>query len=211
MINDTEVHRISCGMVNCYLLREAGRSILVDAGGAGDKDRIFRKAARRGVAPGDLQLILLTHNHADHIGAAAYYRSRGIPVGLHPADAPLPGQLRHRGPLGWLMARAARPQLLAQQPLEPDVPLADGLSLEPYGISGTVVALPGHTRGSVGVLLSDGRLVCGDVFLNVLRPGPTPIAEDFAVLAQTVAALERRDVTWVYPGHGKPFRWGDLA
>lgn len=201
----TEVYRIKCGFVNCYLLRENGRSILVDAGNPGDKDRIIRLVSRYGVAPGHLELVLLTHNHADHIGAAAYYQARRIPVAMHPADLPLPGMLKSKGVLGRLLLAASLPSLRAQQPFHADVLLEDGGDLAEYGITGTVLALPGHTPGSVGVLLEEGRLICGDTFMNLAGPRTAPIAEDFDALARTAALLRERGVERVYPSHGKPF------
>ncbi len=71
---------------NAYLVRDEG-CILVDAGYRGDERRIEAALAAEGLAPRDIGLILLTHGHGDHIGAAAALARRsGAPLALHAAD-----------------------------------------------------------------------------------------------------------------------------
>jgi glyoxylase-like metal-dependent hydrolase (beta-lactamase superfamily II) len=65
--------------VTCYLIRGHGRTVLVDAGiGAGpnplfghQRGRLLQELAQRGLAPGDIDTVILTHLHPDHIGWAA--------------------------------------------------------------------------------------------------------------------------------------------
>lgn len=202
------IHRIGMGMVNGYLLRgeEDGR-ILVDTGNGGDRPRLFRKLAACGVGPGTLDLVLLTHNHPDHTGVAAYFQARGVPVAMHPGDVPRSGSFTGRGP-GHLLGAFSRGAVARQPELRPDVLLEDGLRLEEYGVDAEVIALPGHTAGSVGILMGEGSLLCGDMYMNFAGvPHTAWIAEDFAALERSHARLRERGVEMVYPGHGKPFLW----
>jgi hypothetical protein len=63
------VERIKCGMVNCWLVRDAGGSGLVDTEVLKYREKIYEA-----VKDSDVKLILLTH------GAHRPYRQRGLPV-----------------------------------------------------------------------------------------------------------------------------------
>ena len=51
----------------------------------------------------------------------------------------------------------------AAERFTPDLSLADGDDLAQYGLGATILSLPGHSRGSVGVLTAAGELFCGDL------------------------------------------------
>ena len=81
-----QVHDISMGMVQAYLIQSEAGLVLVDAG----MPRYERRVMRRMQALGrdDLRLIFITHAHLDHYGsAAALRRLTGAPVAIHRADA----------------------------------------------------------------------------------------------------------------------------
>lgn len=206
-----QIIRLKCGIVNCYLVKGGGGCVLVDAANPGDGPRLEKLLQAAGVPPGDITLLLLTHGHPDHVGAAAYLRQRyGIPLAMHPADARhLPG-MTGRGLRGRLLLAASRRAVKAADPPTPDILLSDGMRLDGYGIDALVVALPGHTAGSVGLLLGGGRLIAGDALMNFAGPHAAHMAEDFDVLEHSLDALERRGVTTVYPGHGGPFAYARL-
>lgn len=79
---------IRSGMTNCWLVRWSGRTILIDAGSAAD--RSFAARLARIIDPRMIELLVLTHGHADHVGHASLLREQfGIPVALSAADLPL--------------------------------------------------------------------------------------------------------------------------
>ena len=53
---------------------------------------------------------------------------------------------------------------------KPDIYLTDGQNLNEYGFNATVVHIPGHTKGSIGILTDDGNLFAGDTFTNNKKP-----------------------------------------
>lgn len=189
-------------MVNCYLLRRGGACILVDAALSGSGPRLEALLAQYGVAPKDISLLLLTHGHPDHTGAAEYFRGKGVPLALHPGDARKMPTLHGRGIFGAVMAFFAGKS--SGLPPKADVALVDGMRLDGYGIPAAVIALPGHTAGSVGVLTDDGELVAGDMYMCFFGPHGAYIAEDFEQYDATARALKQQPITKVYPGHGSP-------
>ena len=68
---DAGVSEPSSIHINCYLVRGRGRTILIDAGAGGFKQwggKLIANLALAGVQPSDIDTILLTHAHPDHIG-----------------------------------------------------------------------------------------------------------------------------------------------
>jgi glyoxylase-like metal-dependent hydrolase (beta-lactamase superfamily II) len=91
-----------------------------------------------------------------------------------------------------------------------DIVLGDEeFSLAEYGVPGKVLHTPGHTMGSVSVLLETGDAVVGDLALNGpplrIGPGLPNVAEDMQRVKRSWELLLEQGAETVYPGHGKPF------
>jgi glyoxylase-like metal-dependent hydrolase (beta-lactamase superfamily II) len=100
--------------------------------------------------------------------------------------------------------------------LETDLILADaGLDLLEYGIAARVIATPGHTPGSVSVLLDTGEAIVGDLAMNgpplVLKPSLGTLFVDQQQLRGSWRNLVELGAHTVYPAHGKPFAVEMLA
>ena len=221
-----EVRAIGMGGVNCYLLREQGGRggadgfVLVDTGTPGKRARLRSELERAGCVPGGLGLIVLTHGDYDHAGNAAAMRSEyGAEVAMHRADArrvvsgdwdlgmkPEPDK---SGRLIRLVSRFYKPR--GYEAFTPDVYLDDGQSLAGRGCEATVLYLPGHTSGSIGVLTADGDLLCGDLLYNWRRPGLHFFINDMDEATDSLERLRGLGVRTVYPGHGKPFSLDRVA
>ena len=214
-----ETTRISLGGVNCYLARADRGFVLIDTGGPSKRTVLERELAKAGCWPGDLRVILLTHGDYNHAGNAAHLRERyGAAVAMHPDDL---GRVR-RG--DWKWGRNRKPDrivcsfrlysLLTKKGdfdvFEPDARLEDVQSLLRYGYGATVLHLPGHTKGSIGVLTPDGDIVCGDLLDNVLRPSFGVLIDDMKAAKASLRRLRQLGVGTVYPGHGKPFLLQDM-
>jgi len=221
----TSLHKIRLRASNCFLLVGDG-AVLVDTGLKGEGERIIRAMASAGVAARDLRLILLSHGHADHAGAAPEVSAAtGAPIALRSEDASWTSQgLQVPAPPVTPWARVisrflSAPFLREAMPtpmLVPDVLIQQAeLGLAAYGVQGTVLHTPGHTAGSISVVLADGRAIVGDLAMNGLpsspfRPTPPMVAQDADLLIASWKLIYDRGATYVYPGHGAPFAWADL-
>ena len=212
-----KIDTIALGVDNCYLL-EGEKYVFID-GGAPNQSRAFVKGmAALGVAPSKVALIILTHAHWDHIGSVhALAELTGANVAVHRCERPvvergmksMPPAATPWGAIFGVVLRAFLP-FIAIPPTEVDIEIPDGgLSLEPYGVSGRVIHTPGHSPGSVSIVLDGGEAFVGDLAMNgfPLTRGPDlPIfAEDIGMVKESWKKLLKLGPTTIFPAHGKPF------
>ncbi len=215
-----EVIPVRLGLTSrAYLVRQHGVA-LVDTGIPGREGAIVARMKESGISPDEIRLILLTHGHADHAGSARALRDlSGAPVAVHREDAPMvrsgrQGALNPTGTAGFILRAVYGRKASAHfPPLEPDIILADSFSLNEYGIRGEVMHTPGHTAGSVSLLLGNGDAIVGDLVFPTIpsgRPGLPFFADDpDEVRASIGKVLAFQDGT-IYPGHGGPFSAAQL-
>ena len=212
-----KIHMIRMGLDQCYIIQDKG-IIMVD-GGAPGKINEFKKAMDKiSMVPGDLQLLLLTHGHWDHIACASGIRElTGAKIAMHRLDREcLEKPLKFMPPglniWGVILEKAINLILPFVHIPRATIDLViddEGLSLSDYGIPGRVIHTPGHSPGSVSVLLDTGEAFVGDMAMNKfpLRYGANlPVfAEDLAGLKESWRMLLNQGARIIYPAHGKPF------
>jgi glyoxylase-like metal-dependent hydrolase (beta-lactamase superfamily II) len=87
----------------------------------------------------------------------------------------------------------------------PDLYLEDGYALSEYAFDATILAIPGHSKGSIGILTAGCDLLCGDLFDNTKAPVLNSIMDDLAAAEASLEKLRGLAINTVYPGHGRPF------
>ncbi len=199
------------GRVNCYILQTGSGFVLIDTGASNQRRAIERALEAAGCRPGDLKLIILTHGDFDHAGNAASLRRKlGAPIAMHRDDA---GMIE-RGDIFWNrksrhhLIRAAAAFLFRfsqAQRCAPDLFIDEGDDLSKHGFAATVLHIPGHSRGSIGVLTADGALFCGDLLEYRGRPVLNRLIDDRAAALASFDRLGGLLACMVYPGHGPPF------
>ena len=199
------------GSVNCYLVQTDSGYILIDTGTSNKRGELLRELENAGCKPDNLKLIVLTHGDFDHIGNAAYLCERfGAKIAMHKDDS---GMAEH-GDMFWnrksgnVLIKMIAPILFRfkkSNRFEPDLFIEDGYALSEYGFDATVLAIPGHSRGSIGILTASGDLICGDLFDNTDKPVLNSIMDDLVAANASVEKLRSFAINTVYPGHGKSF------
>jgi len=212
----SRVHRLSgplgTGVTgsNVYLLVGDGLT-LVDTGFWGRAGGVLRRVQRLGYSPADLRRMVITHHHADHAGSlAALVALTGAEVVVHRADAPyIDGSLPQPGPcrprwLGGLVAPFHR--LWATAPAAVNTIVDEGSEL-PGGIK--VLHTPGHTPGSISVLLEqEGLVIVGDVLVRRfgLKLPTRFFTVDMVREFESVRRIAGLDFDTICFGHGRPLR-----
>ncbi|AFY55511.1 Zn-dependent hydrolase, glyoxylase [Rivularia sp. PCC 7116] len=206
---------LNLGSVNCYLLQNGTDYILIDTGSSNIRTEIEGVLKSAGCKPGNLKLIILTHGDFDHTGNAAYLRNRfATKIAMHSSDS---GMLER----GDMFFNRKKPNILLGimlpiipiifgfgnlEKCKPDLYLDDGYDLSKYGFDAKVIDLPGHSKGSIGILLEGtGDLFCGDLLENIDKPAFSSIIDDLEAANSSVEKLKSLKINTVYPGHGEPF------
>ena len=189
-----EVEMLTVGAIaeNCFLARSAGSGTLVVIDPGEEAERILAKAAEIG---GEVEAILLTHTHFDHIGAVAEVaRATGAPVYCPEIEVPVLADVN-----SYLL-----PGFGPFESYDADETVAGGETLELAGLTLDVVFTPGHSPGHVTYSArGEDAIFSGDVLFQgsvgrVDLPGG-----DWPTLARSIQALldSHPDETVVHPGH----------
>ena len=215
---------------NAYLVTHGDKVVLFDTGfGGRDGFRHFEFALMQaGFGLDDIELIVCTHEHSDHYGAAASIVERtGAPLWIHPAyehvrtyteDVETALAKRTR----YLLANGVPPDLAeraraARAEIEPgfdglvapDRELTDGIEIETDVGTWVTYEAPGHAPGHVVFHQPDRRfLISGDVIVGrvflYFDCGHTP--DPLGEFIGSLDVLEGLDVGLCLSGHGRPFR-----
>ncbi len=212
-----DITPISLGFETCYVLRAAG-VIAIDAGAPGKATQFARGLTRAGIRASDVQLIVLTHGHWDHVGSARDLKAlTGARLAMHGADRAYLEQSLTTLPPGvttWGKVFIAIHQLFLPLIKVPATTVDLVLGEQPfelydYGVPGRILHTPGHSAGSVSVLLDEGEAFVGDLAMNKfplrVSPGLPVFAEDPAMVVESWHRLLDAGARKIYPAHGKPF------
>jgi len=199
------------GTVNCYPIETDTGYILIDTGCSNKRTELEKELESAGCKPGNLKLVVLTHGDFDHTGNAAYLREKfGAKIAMHHDDS----GMVERGDMFWnrrkgnvLLGTIARIlfRFGKKERFKPDLYIEDGYDLSECGLDAKVLHIPGHSKGSIGILTADGDLFCGDLLENKDKPVLSSIMDDLTVANESVKKLKNLRIKTVYPGHGKPF------
>jgi glyoxylase-like metal-dependent hydrolase (beta-lactamase superfamily II) len=159
------LHTIKLPIANIYIIT-APRVVIVDTGAPESTTRILAELRRLGYQPQDVAAIVLTHAHSDHAGSALALRAAtGAPVAVHTADV----AMLQQGDNGAFVPTDLEAKLIQRfiehrfPPLEPDIVFDHERRLDDLGIAGRLLHTPGHTPGSVSLLLDGGDAIAGDL------------------------------------------------
>lgn len=214
---ETSIYPIPMGFDTIYVVRGKG-VILIDGGDPKKIEKLKKGVKMAGIKPEEVQLIILTHGHWDHIGSAKDIQDwTGAKVMLHRGDMHFLDDTVPSQPPGltlWGKICIAFIKVYTRFVRIPrftvDIVAGDeGISLEDYGIPGKVVYTPGHSWGSVSVLLDSGEVFVGDLAMNMfplrLSPGLPIFGDDILLVKKSWQTLLDMGARQVYPAHGTSF------
>lgn len=214
----TDIFSLKLGINSSYLIRGVKGIIMVDAG-TPNKIRAFkRKLSNFYINPRDIKMIVLTHSHFDHAGSAKDIKDlTGAKIVIHESEKAYledGGFVMPKGVNTW---GKITKQILF--PFFKKIPFArpkadiiannNEMSLSEFGIDGRIIHTPGHTHGSLSVLLDTG-----EAFVGCLAHGGFPFrigsglpiyAQDIEKVKESWKLLIDKGARIIFPGHGNPF------
>jgi glyoxylase-like metal-dependent hydrolase (beta-lactamase superfamily II) len=227
------IHLVEDAYVNWYLVEDGGRLTVVDSGHPASWKSLHAVLREIGRSPGDIDAVVLTHAHFDHMGFAERARSElGVPVFAHERElalarhpwrydherSRLPYFARHPSFVKRFTAMGAAGALWVKG-TEHAQPYGDAQTLDVPGRP-QVVFTPGHTHGHCSLHFPDrGAIIAGDAIVT-LNPytggrGPQIVAgaatADSGQALASLDALGAIDAATVLTGHGPVWRDGAAA
>jgi glyoxylase-like metal-dependent hydrolase (beta-lactamase superfamily II) len=225
------IHRVEDAHTNWYLVEDAGRLTVVDTGLPRSWSSLQTALRDIGRRPGDIEAVVLTHGHFDHMGFAhRAQQDLGVPVWAHSGERSVVSHpwrydhersrlpyLRHPGFLKVFCEMTAMGALWVRGSESVQTYEANATLDVPGGPQ--VLFTPGHTHGHCSLLFADrGAVIVGDAFVMLDpytgRSGPCIVAgaatADSRQALASLDVLAGADAETALTGHG-PVWTGSLA
>ena len=187
-----------------------GKNILVDTGPASHWKKLDGKLQELGIER--LDALILTHAHYDHAGNAARLQEKyEAKVIAHIAEGPFLARGENYAlggtnalarllvaVLGKRFARRAR-----YEPCRPNLQVDPSFDLREFGFNAHALHTPGHTAGSLSVIVDNEIALVGDAMFGIF-PGSVfpPFAEDPGQLIASWGRLLATKCRLFLPAHG---------
>lgn len=213
------------GMSNGFFVVEGDSVIAVDGGAQYGAEYAQKACADAGIDPKQIRLIIASHAHVDHTCNLDELRKlSGAPIVVNQAgkqdmiEAKMPSVFP-RNQIGdeimeFAKSKGGMPDDYLP-PITPDITWDDTFDLHPYGISGKIIATPGHSLSDSCVILEDGQAIVGDLICQDEFTHGAPTIAYFgyhpdrnkanALLFPSLDRLSQTGCTIFYSGHGGPF------
>jgi len=211
-INGLTVTRVLSGRCNCFCVGNGTNFILVDTGQAGAWPKLRKNLEALGVRKENLAALVLTHGHFDHAeNAARVKREFGTVLIAHANDAgciakgdcPLCGGTVLPTRILMNLAGERIRRRFRYEPVVPDIEVGESHDLGPLGFRAYVIHTPGHSAGSMCVIVDGEIALTGDAMFGIF-PGSIfpPFADDVPRMVRSWKTLLAAGCRLYLPAHG---------
>ncbi|WP_228354416.1 MBL fold metallo-hydrolase [Variimorphobacter saccharofermentans] len=213
-------------IANNYLLLTPKGWLAIDTGYPGGFRRFVNGLAAHSIDISDINYIFLTHAHDDHagfLGELMNATDAQLIVHTHFVERLLSGHNQRIGGCSGVLAKVFVESMRLVGKGKHEFPAID-VSKQATIWDGTtqplmeqdiplkILALPGHTSDSIGLLSEDGELFCGDAAMNGFPSVNRNIIwiENLDDYCNSWDIMIKAKARVIYPSHGKPFSSADL-
>jgi hydroxyacylglutathione hydrolase len=205
-----DVIQILEGRSNSFLLTNGKNNILVDTGPAFMRKILEKRLKTLKIS--HLDLLILTHTHFDHSANTARIREKYKPlVIVHKNEAPLLAAGKNIIPKGTnrvtrIIVNLLPKQIVSQlryKPCQYDLTTDTVFDLHDFGFNAKIMHTPGHTTGSMSVIIDDEIALVGDTMFGVFKGSAfPPFADDVKQMLISWGRLLETGCTLFLPSHG---------
>ncbi|MDY0043912.1 MAG: MBL fold metallo-hydrolase [Syntrophales bacterium] len=208
-----EIYRVLQGRCNCYLVSKGDRFLLIDSGGSGSWNALKEGLGSFEIKKGSPISLILTHCHYDHAENAARFRNTyKAPIIVHRNEKdylksgenpPIKGTVFFTKTMIGLLSGMNMLDRLRYEPCGYDVVVDEHLGLESLGFPGCILHTPGHSPGSISVIIDDELAIVGDAMFGIFPWSAfPPFAGDVKSMIASWKKLLDRDCRIYLPAHG---------
>ncbi len=207
------IGHVLSGRCNAFLLSKGDRHLLVDTGRRGSEKKLVQGLVDAGVDGTNLSALVLTHTHFDHAeNAAAVQTIFGTKIIVHRSEADFLGRGDSPLPRGtlfftrWLIAAfgARLQRRFRYQPAAGDILVGEDLDLHDFGFPAAILHTPGHSAGSLSLIVENEIALVGDTLFGMFRDSVMPpFADDPALMIRNWRRLLDTGCSVFLPGHGR--------
>ena len=153
------VIKLKYGNTNTFFVLGELGNILIDTDYAGTLPAFYKAIKAHGIKTGDIDYILATHYHPDHIGLISELMDQGVKLLIVDSQTP------HIHFADEIFSRDKR---LNYKPISIDTAIVIRSNesrdfLNGLGINGEIIATPSHSEDSVSLILDSGECFVGDL------------------------------------------------
>ncbi len=213
----SDIFTIKLGFMKSFLIKSETGYVLIDAGYPNKEQKLWNFLKKKKINPEEINLVVVTHGHYDHFGSLAkIVEKTNAKIIVHENDQEMlkkgkSGKITLRTKWGKILEKLMGKQMrkISVTPIKPDIVITDNYSLEEYGIKGKILHTPGHTDGSISVVLNSKIAFIGDLTHGFPLRGKTDfpfVAENLEDVFQSWKKLLDEGVELFYQAHGKEFK-----
>ncbi len=212
-----DIFTIRLGFMKSFLIKAETGYVLIDAGYPNKEQKLWNFLKKKKIAPEEIKLVIVTHGHFDHFGSLAkIIEKTNAKIIVHENDQEMlrtgkSGEIKLHTKWGKILEKlmGKRMRKISVTPIMPDIAINDNYSLEEHGINGKILHTPGHTNGSISVVLNSKIAFIGDLTHGFPLRSKTDfpfVAENLEDVFQSWEKLLDDGVELFYQSHGKEFR-----
>ena len=206
------------GINTSYIIQDEG-AVMFDAIPFKNPEDFTELLASHKLDPRDIDLIVMSHGDFDHVGGSLMLKElTGARIAIHEKDRAhleegifhWPGGVTAWGKVSRFLFKPLLKRALSFPGVPADIVMDDsGMELSEFGIRGKVIHSPGHTPGSVSILLDSGDAFVGCLSHNrlpfVRRPSLPIYAMDLELVKKSWQSIINSGAKTIFPSHGKSF------
>jgi hydroxyacylglutathione hydrolase len=206
----TSIFKVLAGRSNSYLIHTKKGNLLVDTGPTSSFRNLLCNLQKYGLQLQNIDFLLLTHSHFDHCQNAHLIREQSkckICASKYETDfmkhgyTPLPKGTFLYTRLLSNIGNKIGPKRFGYMPFTPDINVSEQSDPENYPIK--IIATPGHSEGSISVIVDNEIAIVGDTLFGVFKNSVfPPFADDTSELIKSWKKLLSTQCHTFLPGHG---------
>lgn len=210
--NGCEIHQILRGRSNSFLVSNGKMFILIDTGWKHSYKSLIKRIEELGVNEKSLVALILTHTHFDHAENALRIKERfKTKIYVHKTEAEFLIKGENPRIHGTNFVTRFFTDLIATkfiqrckyEPVEYDYLIDDNYILDTYGFKAYIIHTPGHTVGSISLIIDNEIAIVGDAMFGIFKRSVyPPFADDPKIMIQSWGKLLNTGCSVFLPAHG---------